>query len=304
MNLTPSDQEMTEYLRLRAQLSGLPQRPWTPPRHHHVVVKGLRLHVLEWGPAHAPPMLLLHGGGQNAHTWDTVCHAMADSRRLLAMDQRGHGDSEWSYAFDYGEDAHVEDICGVMDALGVVAPIPVVGMSMGCVNGARLALDHPGRVSHLVAVDAGPWVCLEGAEPIKAFVSNNAPLESLDAGIEAALRFNPRRDRRLLRVSLQHALRRLPDGRLAWKGDRRAGAFERDFAASFARLAAAVDRLRCPLLVVRGQHSRVLLDHQAQRFASAVPDGRWVCVANAGHTVQGDNPAGLVAALEAFLPPP
>jgi len=122
--------------------------------------------------------------------------------------------------------------------------------------------------------------------------------------VDRALTFNPRRNRELLRRSLLHNLRRMPDGRWMWKYDQRhrGRALDPD---AYARrrdlLWSAVDAVECPTLVVRGAQSDVFHDEDAERLAGRLRRGRWVKVEGAGHTVQGDNPAGLLVFLREFL---
>src|SRR6185436_4444986 len=129
------------------------------------------------------------------------------------------------------------------------------------------------------------------------FTAEATPLDSVEHYVERAMSFNPRRNRELLRRSLLHNLRRMPDGRWMWKYDQRhrgkaaePGAQER----RRALLWAAVEGVACPTLVVRGAQSDVFHDEDAERLARAFRQGRWVKVERAGHTVQGDNPAGLL----------
>src|SRR5262249_2050913 len=136
------------------------------------------------------------------------------------------------------------------------------------------------------------------------------PLDSVEQFVDRALAFNPRRNRELLRRSLLHNLRPMPDGRLMWKYDQRhRGKVD---PAAYARrrelLWSAVDRVACPTLVVRGARSDGSHDEDAAQLAGRLRDGRWVRIEGAGHTVQGDNPAELLVSLRTFLaqvaPPP
>ena len=138
---------------------------------------------------------------------------------------------------------------------------------------------------------------------IADFVLGDPAHGSIEDFVERARSFNARRDPRLLRYSLLHNLRRLPDGSWTWKYDRRWLSPER-----FARVRRSLEELRdrmdtitCPVLVVRGAESDAFSDAQAAGFAATLPDGRWAKVENAGHTVQGDNPRGLVRVLRQFL---
>jgi pimeloyl-ACP methyl ester carboxylesterase len=265
-----------------------------------VVLRGMRFHYLDWGTTGRPPALLLHGGGQTARTWDLCSLALRARLHCLALDQRGHGDSEWAYDFDYAPDSHAEDFAALLQHLGVPRAI-VIGMSMGCMNGLAFAARWPERVAAFVAVDAGPWVQMEGGRRIGDFVRAADGAAALEDWVAAASRFNPRRDPRLLRQSLLHNLRALPDGRLTWKTDRRRPI---DYDAVQARLDALQARLpaiRCPTLILRGGESDVFLDADAERFARALPDARWVRIEGAGHAIQGDRPAELVREVTAFL---
>jgi esterase len=107
----------------------------------------------------------------------------------------------------------------------------------------------------------------------------------------------------LLRRSLLHNLRQLPNGRWTWKHDpnRMSGDFEKERTARVKYINDSADKFSCPVLVLRGDRSDVLTDEAAAQFASSVPNGRWLKVANAGHTIQGDNPRALLEALWPFI---
>jgi esterase len=290
-----------EHHRLRLELSGLPFRPLAPPAHHDIVLRGMRFHYVEWGDPVGRPILFLHGGGQTCRTWDVVCHELSQHYRCIALDQRGHGDSEWSYESDYGVEAHAADTAGLVDALGL-APLTIVGMSLGGINGIQYALTWPGTLTAFVAVDTGPWVNSEAGQPVRDFMQEVSGLEQLEQFIDAALRFNPRRDARLLRHSLWSNLRACPDGRLMWKTDlRRREERSRAVLSALGPLQARIAELSCPTLIVRGGESAIFTDDHAQRFATAIPNGRWIAIAGAGHSVQGDRPKALVEALRNFL---
>jgi esterase len=179
-----------------------------------------------------------------------------------------------------------------------------VGMSLGGANGLAWAGRHSQRLAGLVMIDVGPEVRAEGVRKIAAFTSEATPLDSVEQYVERALSFNPRRNRELLRRSLLHNLRQMPDGRFMWKYDQRHRGRALDPAVVMRRremLWAAVDGVTCPTLVVRGAQSDVFHDEDAERLAGRFRSGRWVKVEGAGHTVQGDNPAGLLVELRAFL---
>ena len=300
MSLTQA--ELREHLTLAAARTGLSFPELVLPAAHDVLLRRMRFHYLDWGTPGRPPIVFLHGGGLNAHTWDLVCLGLRRERHCLALDQRDHGDSEWSPEMDYATESHVRDLEAFVDHLGLDRFV-LVGMSLGGINGLAWAGRHGQRLAGLVLVDVGPEIRMAGVRKIAAFTSEQKPLDSIDEVIERALAFNPRRDPDLLRLSLRHNLRRTPKGQWMWKYDQRhrgrvnPGAYERrrDL------LWDAVAKVQCPTLVVRGAESDVFHDEDAERLAAALARGRWVRVENAGHTVQGDNPAGLLTELRAFL---
>jgi pimeloyl-ACP methyl ester carboxylesterase len=272
------------------------------PHERDLLLGRMRFHYLDWGTAGLPPVVFLHGGGLNAHTWDLICAALRRERHCLALDQRGHGESEWSPEMDYRIESHVADLEAFVDRLGLDRFV-LVGMSLGGNNALAWAGTHSRRLAGLVLVDVGPEVRQAGVRKIAAFTSEATPLDSVEDFVARALQFNPRRDAALLRRSLLHNLRRMPDGKWMWKYDQRhRGRFD---PAAYERrrqlLWSAVPRVTCPTLVVRGAESDVFHDEDAERLARALLDGRWVKVEGAGHTVQGDNPAGLLVALRKFL---
>jgi len=301
MSLSP--EEFRTHLELSAATAGVPLPDLTLPDQHHLVLGRMRFHYLDWGTAGRPPVVFLHGGGLNAHTWDLVCASLRPERHCLALDQRGHGESEWSPEMDYSIESHAADLDAFFGALELRRFV-LVGMSLGGVNALAWAGANSRRLAGLVLVDVGPEIRADGARKIAAFTSDATPLDSVEHYVERALAFNPRRNRELLRRSLQHNLRRMPDGRFMWKYDQRHRGKALDPAAYARRrdlLWSAVDAVECPTLVVRGAQSDVFHDEDAERLTGRLRQGRWVKIEGAGHTVQGDNPAGLLVILREFL---
>jgi pimeloyl-ACP methyl ester carboxylesterase len=273
---------------------------------------GLDLHYLDWGLAPGPTLLLLHGGGLNAHTWDVVCDVLHASYRCVALDLRGHGDSEWSDDGDYSLEAHARDISAVVKALALERFV-IVGMSLG----GAVALTYAGAarstVLGLVLVDTGPG----GSQPLGrrrlgAFMQGPEEYSSVDELIDRAIAFNPRRSRVRLRRTLLQNLRQTPAGTWQWKYDRRFRPRFADPAVSTeerARLIEARSRglweaaraLTCPVLVVRGSESDMFLDEDAERTVAGFARARWLAVEGASHTVQSDRPYELAAALRHFI---
>jgi pimeloyl-ACP methyl ester carboxylesterase len=259
---------------------------------------GVRLHYLDWGSDARPDALFLHGGGLTAHTWDVVCDELRDRVRPLALDLRGHGDSEWSPDGQYPLDAFVADVGRVVVALGL-RDFVLVGMSLGGLVSLAYAGRHPRDLAGLVLVDSGPE--MRRSERLRDFMAADAEADSFEEFVDRAAAFNPLRDREQLRRSLQHALRRTPAGTWTWKYDRRL--LERGTAEVLPRAVAlweAASAVECPALVIRGGKSDIFLDADAEKLARALR-GEWVRIEGAGHTVQGDRPYDTANALRAFL---
>lgn len=271
------------------------------PRDAFVTARGLRFHYLEWGAPAAPPLVCLHGVTQTAHSWDEVAAALAADWHVVCLDQRGHGDSDWAPDGDYSRETQAADIAAVTAALGLDRFL-LAGMSMGGINAITLAARHPGRVRGLVIVDVSPDIERQGVENIRQFVEAPDELDSFEAFVERAHRFNPRRSLENIRSRLAHNLRQLPDGRWTWKYDRRLRTAGHGFdPALLAGLWDDVRGLRCPTLIVRGAESDILSAEGARRLQAAIPGSELAVIPGAGHSVMGDNPEAFVAAVRPFL---
>ncbi len=300
--MTLSAEEYRDHLTSTAARAGFAFDTVALPSEREIRLGDMRFSYLDWGNEGGRPILFLHGGALTAHTWDLCCLALRDEFHCLALDQRGHGDTDWAPDVDYSIAAQREDVKGFVDQLGL-DDFTLVGMSMGAINGLAYAIAYPQTLANLVLIDAGPQMRRPGSTRIRDFVNGGAEPAPLDAIIERALSFNPRRDPVILRRSLMHNLRQDADGNWVWKYDRRrfqAMGGDRH-GAERQGLADGLGKVGCPTLVVRGAESDVFHDEDAERLAAALPDGRWVKIAKAGHTVQGDNPKELAAALREFL---
>ncbi len=297
-----TDAEQIEHLELAANLAGLKLPEVVLPESHHIVIHRMRFHYLDWGTAGRHPIVFLHGGGLNAHTWDVVCLMLRQNYHCLALDQRGHGDSEWEPTSDYSHDSQVGDVEGFIEKLQLKKPL-LIGHSMGGFAAIGYSIRNAHKLAGLVLVDVGPELSMDGAKRIRDFISQDRVLDSVDAFVERAMAFNPRRNPTLLRRSLLHNLRRLPNGKWTWKHDpnRMSPDFAQERVQRAQQILADLHRISCPTLIMRGERSDVFTDANASKFAESLPNGRWIKIANAGHTIQGDNPAGLLDALRPFV---
>jgi pimeloyl-ACP methyl ester carboxylesterase len=176
MSLSPD--EYREHLQSTSVRAGFSFGEVVLPRERDTPANGLRFRYLDWGSEGKPPILFLHGGALTAHTWDLCCLALRDDFHCLALDQRGHGDSDWAPDANYTISAQREDVKGFAEALSLDRFV-LVGMSMGAINGLAYAIAHPETLSALVLIDAGPNVRRPGSSRIRDFVNGGAEPESL-----------------------------------------------------------------------------------------------------------------------------
>ena len=189
------------------------------PQDKFVNANGMRFHYLEWGNPDNPPMLLLHGFAQTCHSWDFVALGFSDNYRVIVLDQRGHGDSDWASDGDYSPETQQKDISGVVNELGLENFV-LMGLSMGGRNSFTYAANNAGKVKALVVVDAAPQNMQQGTQNIRSFVQQDDELDSVDAFVERVLQYNPRRDPQQVRGSIMHNIKELPSGKWTWKYDR------------------------------------------------------------------------------------
>ncbi len=268
----------------------------------NIVARHQRFHFLEWGSPDAPTVLLLHGGNQSAHSWDLVSLALADRYHVVALDQRGHGDSEWARDADYSSGAMAADAAAVCEALGAAEPI-VMGHSMGGMNTMRLTLVHPDLAKAIVLVDIGPEISEAGTEVIRAFVTENREFKDLDDFVAAVQKYDPYRSREHIERTVKYNLLQRVDGTYISKvdhGPRLAPGAEHRRAGDLFTLADA-ERIAQSVLLVRGADSWVLTAEAAERFAAALPNGQLATVADCSHNVHGQNTPGFLAVVESFL---
>ena len=270
------------------------------PEDRHVEANGMRFHYLDWGNPHLPPLLLLHGGAQSAHSWDFFALAMRDHFHVIALDQRGHGDSDWSEEGDYDPTFHIADVDAITDALHLSSFV-LLGLSMGGRNAYGFAARHPGKVERLVIVDVGPDIAAEGRKHIQEFLEGTEVFESFEWLVERVHQYNPRRPVEQIRGSLLNNLKQQDDGQWTWKHDRRRG-IRRDRGMELNEEAwQDIAAVRAPTLLVRGADSYILSSQTAEKMRSTLAACAFVEIPNAGHLVPSDNPVAFEAAVRSYL---
>jgi pimeloyl-ACP methyl ester carboxylesterase len=258
------------------------------------------------GDPAAPPVLLLHGGGQTRHAWGGTAATLADRGwRTLALDARGHGRSDWDPDADYSIRAFTADVLAVLAELDGPRPPPVlVGASLGGLTSLFLEGEvAPGTARALVFVDIAPRLERTGAARIHAFMDRPQGFATLDEAADAIAAYNPHRPRPTDLRGLEKNLRRNEDGRWYWHWDPRfiAGKGGPSELTDHARLSACARALTVPTLLVRGRMSDILSEEGAREMLELVPHARYADVSGAGHMVAGDRNDAFTAAVVAFL---
>ena len=255
------------------------------------------------------PVLLLHGGGQTRHAWTAIGERMAASGLApIALDQRGHGTSDWvesrTYSFfDFGRDAAA--LAAAIEAETGQTPL-LVGASLGGIAGL-LAMDGTSAFAGLVLVDITPRQNPQGIERIRRFMADRMDVgfASLEEAGEAVAGYQPDRPRPTSLDGLKRNLRLGPDGRYRWhwdpafiSGPKSAGS-SRTKAAE--RMAASAAHLSVPTLLVRGAQSDIVTQEEVDAFLALAPSAEFVDIAGAGHMVAGDRNDVFGAAILDFL---
>ncbi len=270
--------------------------PGTPrPLHAWTGAHGNRLCGDTWGDPSAPPVVLLHGGGQTRHSWRRTALSLAQAGfHAVAYDARGHGDSDWVLGGDYGDAAMAQDLACVLCAIGsagATARPVLIGASMGGITGLVAAGDGVVDAAALILADVVHTTAPAGFERVRGFMTRHAQgfasLEEAADAISAYRGVQP--DRRRSPAGLAKNLRQGADGRLYWHWDPRFLDGREDLVARAGRLTRCARRLAAPTLLVRGAESDVVTDEAVREFLALCPRASHVDVAGAGHMLTGDD---------------
>jgi pimeloyl-ACP methyl ester carboxylesterase len=280
-----------------------------PTSHRIKGAHGVELHVLEWS-TEGVPLVLLHGLGNEAHLWDDFVPTVAPHYHVLALDQRGHGDSDWDPEARYDAESMADDLEAVLDAFEIDRFV-LLGFSMGGRVSMTFAGRHPERLAGLVIADIGPEVDARGVLRIGGeMAEHRAPIFANVQEYATMLSLNyPAGQPHALRRMAEFGLREREDGLFELKMDPKLRGERPTDEASKAKEEAfiqqqwdALAKVPCATLVVRGAASDILSPEVADKMVDEVlQNGRLEIVPQAAHSVMTDNPQGFEEAVCSFV---
>lgn len=268
---------------------------------------GMKIVADEWG-GEGQAVVLAHGGGQTRHSWGGTAEVLAShGHRVVSMDLRGHGDSDWAPDGNYQMSAFRDDALAVVRHIG--SPVAWVGASLGGMTGLHAVDDAPELFSALVLVDITPRPAAEGVNRIIEFMAQDAAegFATLDEAADTIATYQPHRPRPSDLSGLSKNLRLGDDGRWRWHWDpafldlRAAGTSEHARDLHHGELEAIARRLTLPVLLVRGKLSDLVTDTEVSEFLAMVPHAEYVDVAGAAHMIAGDKNDVFSDAVVGFL---
>jgi pimeloyl-ACP methyl ester carboxylesterase len=278
-------------------------------------VNGLKLHYLDWGAPQGtrchhhehglrpgdPTIVLCHGGSAHCHWWDEVAPQLTEHGHVLALDFRGHGRSQW--APSYGLGAYLDDLTGFI-SVHRRQRVVLVGHSMGGEIAMRVAVDAPQLLDALVIVDASP-----AGLPLKTRLlwkwkrrkeSGVRPEFATREALIARFRLSPPGHNLGAAALAELALKgaeQLPGGNWAFRLDPNTRKLSRGWRLPKCR----IQDIRLPVLILRGEHSRLVSERQARRMQRRIPGAKLIAIPSAYHHLSLDNPNATVAAIAEFI---
>lgn len=284
------------------------------PTSHSYISQRLRLHYVDWGNEDAPPLLLIHGGRDHCRNWDWVAEELRSDYHVIAPDLRGHGDSQWMIGGTYSQAEFTYDIAQLIHQMGL-APLTVIGHSMGSGIGLRYTGTYPDNVKKFVGIEG-----LGGAPHLAKYSDDTAAHEKLTVWIDetrALAARVPHRyatfDEALKRMQeankhlredqarhlTMHGVNQNEDGTYSWKFDNYVRAFT-PFGIDAAETRTLWERITCPTLLIRGADSWA-----KDPYELGIPDhfhtAEFVTVENAGHWVHHDQLDQFLTLVREFL---
>ena len=272
----------------------------TRARSRYVAVNGLKIHYVDWGNEGATPMVLLHGLRAYGHWFDEFAEVVKDRYWVMALDQRGRGESGWAKDGNYTTDAYVSDLEEFVGQLRLDKFV-LGGHSMGGVNALIYTAHHPDRVLALLILDMGPEVNPAGVQRIRQELAETpGEFGSWEQARAFIRKLHSKPSEENIRTRLKWMLKESPEGKIVWRLDKAIlnPALRPD---PPERVWSLLEKIKCPTLIVRGGVSDVLTVETCEKMVKVIPGSRWVEVPDAGHMVIEDNPQAFNAAVLDFL---
>jgi esterase len=273
------------------------------PEDMSLEVNRLRLHYLDWGGQGKQPMLLLHGFMAHAHVWDAFALEFRSRYHVISLDQRGHGESDWSEEFAYKIDDHVFDICSFVETLALDSII-LVGHSMGGRNALFYAACFPEKIGRLVLVDSRLWDS-EGSSKALMEMLLHFPLQAptLEAVIDSIRELYPLLPPEFARHIARYGYRQTKGGEFVPRYDTRISLQCQTMGCSTENLWSFLSDLSCPTLIVRGEKSPFLSKEDAKRIVDHLPRGILKEISHSTHMPAQENLEEFKAVVCNFLNP-
>lgn len=266
-----------------------------------ITVNGVKLRYLDWGTEGKPPLVCLHAHTMTAHLWDDFADAMSSDYHVYALDQRGHGESEWAQT-GYARDRYVEDLTEFVDQLGL-SKFTLAGSSMGGWNSMLYTPGNQDRVERIVIVDIAP----EASPEQIANMANRPPMptefDSIEDGIAFIRSGNPWIADDRLRQDAEARLKETESGKWTWKADPELFAplpdmTEQDHIDRYWR---SFESIECPILLVRGTESILVGDATVEKMKQVGKQFSSVDIEGAGHLVTIDKPQAFIDVAGPYL---
>lgn len=267
------------------------------PADRFATVNGLRIHYLEWGSADKQPLIMLHGIGRIAHTFDHIAPHFATNYHVMAVDMRGHGDSDWDPKGAYLVEDYVKDIEGLARQLRL-QNIVIWGNSTGGRVAQVFAGLHPEMVAAVISEDVGPERPREIADGMtarlkqedeKGWASEDELLAQQKAG-------SPRTSEDILRAYVHYGSKRRADGRIIWKRDPAIG---NGFIPT--ELWRFVREIKSPIIYVLGGRSNIVPPATQEELRKVLTQAQIDTVPGVGHYPSEENRAAFLAIVDKFL---
>jgi pimeloyl-ACP methyl ester carboxylesterase len=265
------------------------------PREQFLTINGLQLRVLERGPAGGRPLVLLHGIGDNVHTWDLIAPCLAEHFRVIALDQRGHGRSSWAMPPAYRCEDYLLDLQALIDQMALDRMF-MLGHSLGALHASLYTALNPARVLALIHIDIEPRPPGWNRKYLSGLYKNLPDSYAVPEDYISETAKNAPYAR-------TEVLRNLAAKSLICRDGRWFRAYDREILARFDNynLLEDLSAIRCPALVVRGAESRVLGQEAARQMVRALPAGELAEIPRATHPAHLDNPEAFRETVIGFL---